>query len=337
MSPSKSSALPLIVIPVLLLLNAACSVPPAKVGTGIRPDASFSGIPGTVVARVNGTEITAAQLDQAKRIILANKPGLQVPPLLQKEFEMQALNQLISSELLYQASAKLEIQDLDKRVDEKLAEVKKRFPDSQMYAAELQKIGIDEKGMRESARRDLSVAYLVNTRIAPGITVTEEEITAFYDQNPDKFRQEEQVKASHILIGVDSAARPEEKKAAREKAEKLHKELVNGADFATLARENSTCPSSRQGGELGWFGKGRMDSRFEQVAFALKPGEVSAVVETRFGYHIIKLEERRKAEVILLPAARDKIEGYLRAQKTNVAIEVFVGVARKNATIEVLL
>ena len=230
---------------------------------------------------MNGKEITRAELNQAKKIILANKPGLQIPPLLQKEFEMQALNQLISSELLFQASQKLEIKDLDKQAEDKLAEIKKRFPDPKDYARELQKIGVDEKGLLESTRRDLAIAYFVNTKIAPEIKVSEEEIKKFYDQNPDKFRQEEQVRASHILIGVDNKAGIEEKKAAREKAEKLHKELVNGADFAKLAKDNSTCPSSKQGGDLGYFGKGKMVPQFEQAAFALQPGGLSDVVETR--------------------------------------------------------
>jgi peptidyl-prolyl cis-trans isomerase C len=334
---SKASSKKLIAVSMLLLFNSACSVPPSKVGTGIAPGEPSAADLQKVVARVSGKEITRAELDQAKRIILANKPGLQIPPLLQKEFETQALNQLISTELLYQASRKLEIKDLDKQAEDKLVEIKKRFPDPKVYAAELQKIGIDEKGLLESARRDLAVAYLVNTQIAPQIKVSDEEIKKFYDQNPDKFRQEEQVRASHILIGVDSKAGPEEKKAAREKAEKLHKELVNGADFAKLAKDNSTCPSSKQGGDLGYFGKGRMVPQFEQAVFTLQPGGLSGVVETGFGYHIIKLTDRKKAETIPLAAARDKIESYLRAQKTNAAVEAFVGEARKNAKIDLLL
>jgi peptidyl-prolyl cis-trans isomerase C len=334
---SKASSKSLVAMSMLLLLNSACSVSQSKPATALPPADPATAEPRTTVARVNGTEISRAELDQAKKIILANKPSLQIPPLLQKEFEMQALNQLISSELLFQASQKLDIKDLDKQAEDKLAEIKKRFPDPQVYAAELQKIGVDEKGLLESTRRDLAVAYLVNTQIAPQIRVGEEEIKNFYNQNPDKFRQEEIVRASHILIGIDRKAVPEEKKRAREKAEKLRQELVNGADFATLARDNSTCPSSKQGGDLGYFGKGKMVPQFEQAAFALQPGGLSDVVETGFGYHIIKLVDRKKAEEIPLSAARDKIENYLRVQKTNAAIETFVGEARKNAKIDVLL
>jgi peptidyl-prolyl cis-trans isomerase C len=336
MNLSKASSRSLVVISIFMLFISACSVSQSKVATAL-PHADSAADLTKAVARVNGKEITFAELSRAKKVILANKPGLQVPPLLQKEFEMQALNQLISSELLFQGSQKLEIKDLDTKAEDKLAEIRKRFPDVKDYARELQKIGVDEKGLLESTRRDLAITYFVNTTLAPEVKVSEDEIKTFYDKNPDKFRREEMVRASHILIGVDSKAGTEEKKAAREKAEKLHDELVNGADFATLARDNSTCPSSRQGGDLGYFGKGKMVPQFELAAFALKSGELSDVVETHFGYHIIKLTDRKKAEVIPLSAARDKIENYLRVQKTNAAIEAFVGEARKNGKIDVFL
>lgn len=340
MYPVKS--FPKSIIAICLLLITACShtssdVTSAKVTTPL-PDAEFSAAElQKPVARVNGKEITAAELKRAEKILIANKPGFQVPPLLQKEFEMQALNQLISSELLFQASQKLEIKDLDKQAEAKLAQLKSGFPDVKAYDKGLQSIGFDEKMFLDSIRHDLAIAYFVNTTFAANVTVSEEEIKTFYEKNPKNFLQEEQVRASHILIGVDSKAGVEAKKAARDKAEKLHADLVNGADFAKLAKENSTCPSSKQGGDLGFFSKGKMVPQFEQAAFALEQGGLSGVVETQFGYHIIKLTDRKKAETSSLSAARKKIEDYLRAQKTNAAIEAFVGEARKNAKIDVLL
>lgn len=334
---SKASSRSLVATSILLLLTSACSISQSKVAMELSPaDPSAPDLTKTV-ARVNGKGITLAELNQAKRVILANKPGLQVPPLLQKEFEMQALNQLISAELLFQASQKLEITGLDKQAADKLDGIRKRFPDPKDYARELQKIGVDEKGLLESTRHDLAIAYFINSEIAPQVKVSEEEIKNFYDRNPGKFRQEEQVRASHILIGVNDKAGIGEKKAAREKAERLHGELVNGADFAKLAKDNSTCPSGKQGGDLGYFGKGRMVPQFEQAAFALQPGGLSNVVETRFGYHIIKLVDRKKGETIPFAAAREKIENYLRVQKINAAVEAFVGETRKSAKIDVLL
>ncbi|MDR3579737.1 MAG: peptidylprolyl isomerase [Oryzomonas sp.] len=327
----------LILIGSMLMFISACSLSSSK-GTSAVPAPEFSGADANkTVARVNDKEITAVELKRAEKILIANKPGLQIPPTMHKEFEKQVLNQEITSELLFQESRKLEIKDLDKQVEAKIAQVKNGFPDSEKYVKQLGSIGLDEKTFADSVRRDISIAYVVKTEIAPGISVRDEEVKKFYDQNPDKFRQEEQVRASHILIGVDAKAGPEAQKAARDKAEKLRAELVKGAAFATLAKENSTCPSSRQGGDLGFFGKGKMVPPFEQAAFALKPGELSPVVESQFGYHIIKVVERKKAETITFSAAKNKIEEYIKAQKTNLAIDVFVGELRKNAKVEVLL
>ena len=321
----------------LLLLGSACS----HSSQSLIAPWSGAGLPAAqldkAVARVNGKEITVAELKRAEKILTASKPGLNIPPTMLKDFEMQALNQLISAELLYQASQKLEIKDLDQQTEAKIAQIKKGFPDTAEYDKGLRNIDLDEKAFSASVRRDLATAYLVNTTIANTVTVSEDEIRKFYAQNPNSFHTEEQVKASHILIGVDGKAGAEEKKAAREKAEKLRAELVQGADFATLAKDNSTCPSNRQGGDLGFFGKGRMDPRFEQAAFALEPGGLSQVVETRFGYHIIRLAERKKAEAIPFAAAKKRIEDYLRAQKTNLAVELFVGESRRGAKVEVLL
>lgn len=320
-----------------LFFLAACAHSSSNLKAPL-PNAQLS--PGAVektVARVNDAEITATELKRAEKILAANKPGLQIPPFLQKEFELQVLNQMIGAELLFQASQQLVINDLDQQAEAKLAEIKKGFPEADGYANGLVRIGLDEKMMYDSTRRDLAIAYLVSSKIANDITVSEEEIEKFYQQNPANFHQEEQVRAGHILIGVAAKAGAEEKKAARDKAEKLHKELVDGADFAKLARENSICPSSKQGGDLGFFGKGKLDAQFEQAAFALESGALSGVVETPYGYHIIKLVERKQAEEIPLSQARTKVEEYLRAQKTNAAVEVFVGEARKSARIEVLL
>jgi peptidyl-prolyl cis-trans isomerase C len=324
------------VIAILIVSIAACSAPSSKVTPAV-PTSDFAAADyEKAVAEVNGKAITVAELKRAKRIMLANKPGLQIPPLLQKEFETQALNQLISSELLFQASQKLGVSDLDAQARDRVALVKKGFADQKAFEQELQKIGMDEKMLLASTRRDLAIAYLVDTAILPKVKVSGDEVTKFYKENPDKFQLPEQVRASHILIGVEAKAGAEERKEARQKAEKLRQQLAQGGDFATLARENSTCPSGREGGDLGFFAKGKMVPQFEQAAFALQPGGVSDVVETQFGYHIIKMVEKKQPENVSLEAARAKIEDYLKTQKKVAAIEEYVLAARKEAKVVVL-
>lgn len=336
MSPSSALSKSLVASWMLLFLSA-CSATAPKVTTAL-PGSGLSAAEQTeTVARVNGKAISAVELKRAEKILMTNKPGLQIPPLLHKRFEMQALDQLISSELLFQASQKLEIKDLDKLANARLAFIKKGFSDLKDFHRELQKIGLDEKMLLAATRRDLAIAYLVSTDIASSVMVSDAEVQKFYQGNPEKFRQEEQVRVRHLLIGVANDAGVQERKAAREKAETLRQELLAGADFAELAKENSTCPSSKQGGDLGFFGKGKMVPPFEQAAFALEPGGLSGVVETQFGYHIITLTDRIKAGDTPLSAAKSKIEKYLKVQKTNEAIEHFVAAARKEAKIDLLL
>jgi len=300
--------------------------------TAVSPVAAAS-LKGAV-ARVNGIDIDAGELRRAEKVLLR---GQTVPADKQADLDKQAVEQLISAELLYQAAAKLEIKDLDKQLDAKLAQGKARFKDEQEFKKAIKDLDMDEKDLREYTRRDLLISNFIETKFVSKTVVTEAEARAFYDKNPDKFKQDETVKASHILIGVDAKASADDRKKAREKADKLHKELAGGADFATLAKGNSTCPSSQQGGDLGFFGKGQMVPAFEKAAFALKPGEISAVVETQFGYHIIKVAEKKPASTIAFKDVKTKIEEYLKGQKVNEAIQKYLTDARKSAKIEILL
>lgn len=311
---------------------------PAKdaVSVSVKPAEPAQNVPD-IVAKVNGTAIKAVDLRRAKKVMLSGQPGMQIPPDRQKEFDQQALSQLISAELLYQAGQKMAAKDIEKQVDDKLAQSKARFPKAEDFAKAIKELEMDETELRDYTRRDLIITNFIEQTIVPKVTVTEEESKKFYDQNPDKFNRAETVRASHILLGVDAKASAEDKKKAREKAEKLRKDLAGGADFAALAKENSTCPSSQQGGDLGFFGKGQMVPAFEKAAFALKPGEVSDIVETQFGYHIIKLMEKKPVETVPFKDVRPRIEEFLKGQKVSAAVNDFLTAAKKTATIEMFL
>lgn len=286
------------------------------------------------VARVNGNTIDAVELRRARKVLLRG----QTPPADQQAaIDTQILDQLISAELLYQAAGKLEIKDLDKQIDAKVAQGKVRFKDEQEFKNTIKDLEMDEKDLREYTRRDLLISSFVETTFISKIVVSEAESREFYEKNPDKFKKDETAKASHILIGVDSKATDDDKKKAREKAEKLKKELSDGADFAALAKDNSTCPSAQKGGDLGFFGKGQMVPPFEKAAFALQAGEISDVVETQFGYHIIKLVEKKPAEFADFKDVKLKIEEFLKGQKVNEAVQKFLAETRKTAKIEILL
>lgn len=287
--------------------------------------------PQGVVARVNGAAIDSIELRRAKKVL---SRGQKVPAEQQATLDKQALEQLVSAELLYQAASKLELKDLDKQIDAKVAQGKARFKDDQEFRKAITDLEMDDKDLREYTRRDLLISNFIETTFLSKTAVTDAELRAFYDNNVDKFKRDETVKASHILIGVDGKASAEDKKKAHEKAEKLRKELAGGADFAALAKGNSTCPSSQQGGDLGSFGKGQMVAPFEKAVFALKPGEISDVVETQFGYHIIKLTEKKTID---FKDVKTKIEEFLKGQKANAAIQKYLEDVKKTVKIEILV
>lgn len=294
--------------------------------------------PLTVAARVNGVDITNAEVDRAKKIILSRNQmaHASMNDEMSKKVDEAALNQIIAKELLYQAGKKLEMKDLDKQVKDRVAENKARFASQEAYDKALKDMDMSEKEVETFTREDLVIGNLIETTIAPKAKVTDEEAKKFYDDNKDKFRREEAVRASHILVGADQNATAADKKKAKEKAESLLKQLKGGADFAELAKKESSCPSSAQGGDLGFFGKGQMVPEFEKAAFGLKPGEVSDVVETQFGYHIIKVAEKKDAETVPFEEAKERIEQFLSQQKVQQGVSDYVEELRKKGKVEIL-
>ncbi len=196
--------------------------------------------------------------------------------------------------------------------------------------------GNAEKDLKEFTRKDIVITTLIEKDIVAKINISDADAKKFYDENSEKFKQDESVKASHILIGVDAAASAEDKKKAKEKADGILKKIKAGDDFAALAKSDSTCPSSKQGGDLGLFSKGQMVAPFEKAAFALKPGEVSDVVETQFGYHIIKLTEKKEAGTTKFDDVKTKIVDYLKNQKIQKGIGDYLAELKSKAKIEKL-
>ncbi len=288
-----------------------------------------------VMAKVNGVAITRGEVDRAVNIMLAqSKIPKPAPADIMKKAGDAALNQLVSSEVLYQAGSKLEIKDLDKQVDDQLAKNKARFPSPADYEKAVKEVGFTESDLKTLMRKEIVINNLLEKEVADKVKVGDEEAKKFYADNKDKFKTEETVRASHILVGVDAKASAEDKKKAKEKAEAIRKRLLAGEDFAAVAKKESTCPSAAQGGDLGFFTKEQMVPEFANVAFALKPGVISDVVETKYGYHIIKVQEKKPAGTVSFDEAKAKIQDYLKSQKIQKGVNEYLEKLRKGAKIE---
>lgn len=292
--------------------------------------------PDQPMVKVNGTPITRGELDRALKVMLAQSQVQQpLPAETLKQAEAAALEQLTSAELLYQEAAKLTVENLDSKIAEKLAQNRSKFNTETEFADALKEIDMTVKDVEDYTRKDLIINNFIETQFTAKTAATEAEARKFYEDNMDQyFKKPESARASHILIGVDEKASAEERKKGKEKAEALLKRIKAGEDFAALAKSDSACPSSAQGGDLGPFGKGQMVEAFEDAAFALKPGEVSGVVESQYGYHIIKLTEKQESTVDKFETVKDKISEFLKKQKVQQELSGYIEELKKGAKIE---
>lgn len=191
---------------------------------------------------------------------------------------------------------------------------------------------------REPERVRFDYVVFDPMHFADQVEVGDEEVTAYYDENAADFDQPEQVRARHILVRLDPAADEETAAAARAKAEAALARLAAGEDFADLARELSEDQSNApDGGDLGFFPRGRMVPSFEDAAFALEPGAHSEIVETQFGLHIVKVEEKRAAGLRPLDDVREEIVTQLRAAKATEVAEQAANAAQAEAAAGVAL
>ncbi len=292
---------------------------------------------GSAAAKVNGTVITRAQLERAVKA-LADRFGGQVPPEqmanMKQILRKQALESLINQQLLAQEADREGIQADKKKIDAQMKEISGRLPDAESFKKLLASMGITESQLRQDIGQDVKIEALLDKKVPQEQKASDKEIKAFYQDNPEEFKVPERVRASHILIKVESGDSAQEREKKRLKVKELRGRIEKGEDFAKLASENSECPSKSQGGDLGYFARGSMVKPFEDAAFGMKVGQVSDVVETEFGYHLIKLTGREEASVTPLEKVRDKLAEFLNRQKKQGAVNDYLQKLRSSAKIE---
>ncbi len=310
-------------------------------GVAAATEADKTKVPETVAAVVNGAEITESQVQAIVQKALQSLKGRVAPQLLmqyQDKMRQDALDRLIAEQLLEEKIKEKNITVSDKEVDEKISQLaaqQKLTVDDLKALLEAYGKSIDD--LKEQTRQGTAYEKLIDIESAGKINATEQEAQKYYEKNPEQYKIPEQVKASHILISTrptEPNSNPTEVNTeAKAKAETLLKQIKDGADFAELARTHSTCPSGKNGGDLGYFTRGKMVPEFEKAAFALDVGKLSGIVETPFGYHIIKVTDRKKATVVSFEEAKDSIIQLLKQQKQGEFINDYIEVLKAQATI----
>ena len=287
-------------------------------------------------ASVNGKPISKIQYERELSMFQkqAAQKGQQLSDADLTTVKNRILENLIETEVLYQQSQKEGIKVDDQAVNEQIETIKKRFPDEAAYNKALEGMNVSEKEIRGQIQRGLAINKLLDTNIRQKITVTAEESNKFYNDNPNFFKQPEQVKASHILIKVAPDAEESKKIQARKKIETIQKKVRQGEDFGLLAKANSEGPTAQREGDLGYFSRGQMVKPFGDAAFALNVGEVSEIVETQFGYHLIKVTDKKPARTIPYKEVQQKLEQHLKNEKEKTEIQGYIENLKKSATIK---
>lgn len=298
-----------------------------------------AGKPADVVATVNGKPITRQQLDEASvnDLQMLQAQGQQLTPDQTLGFQRQVLGKLIDQTLLDQAANGAKMPDLDKKIEAQIAEIKGQFKTEQEFSDRIAKAGRTQEQFRADVTSGVRLKEFVEQQFGNKVQIGDDKIKAFYDENPQYFQAPEMVRASHILVTVPADATDEVKKAKRAAIDAARARVLKGEDFAKVAGEVSDCPSKQNGGDLDFFGKGQMVPEFEKTTFAMKDGEVSEVVTTQFGFHVIKRTASQEAQKKTLEKMKDTIVRFLKNREVNKQVAQFVEEQKKTAKIETFL
>lgn len=299
-----------------------------------------------VVARVNGKDITTAQLEKQFQNRLN---GAEQPPSAEEaqDLKLQVLNQLINDQILLEMASTAGLSATDAEVDVKFNEFKNQYTEEKFKdLLKEQKMTIDD--IRNELRKSITIDKLVNKEITSKISVTDAEIKNFYEKNKESFNLPESYHIAHILVTPvadpdlrngknDDAKSPDE---AKQKAARLLKEVQGGRDFATVAKESSEDPSSGpNGGDLKFQplqAIENIDPRLAQAVQKMRAGETfPQVIETRFGFHILKLMEKDAGgqKDLSDPRVQAQVRQAIFNRKDQTLKNAFSEAARNKATV----
>jgi len=296
--------------------------------------------PGNAV-RVNGKDVSYQRYIgfymeyQRSKGVAVGARGDQLPLLTRMRKE--AMDLLIEQELILQAAEAQGIEVAPEEIDAALAEVSEPFKTPEAFNYRIESEGYTTDSYREHLRRMIAAAKYLDGIRADAMSVSDEELEAYYRNNERRLTLPEQVRVRHILLSWKPLGKPDDRAALHEQMGAILKKARAGEDFAGLAREYSDDSTRMDGGDVGLFHRGQMVPAFEAAAFALQPGEISDIVETPFGLHIIKLEERKEARLLPLDEVREQLREHMIKEKLDTVVAVETARLRDEAKIEILI
>ncbi len=277
-------------------------------------------------AVVNGEGIPMSKVDDELNKIAAQHKTAEQKKIFQqqkKEIQKTILDDLINKKLYEQEAEKMNIEVTDKEVDKEIESTKKRFPSESAFNKALKDANFTMDDLKEFIKNSL-LTKRVNEKVTGKITITDKEVKDYFDKNSTQFKDPEQVKVSHILVKTE------------DEAKSIKSEIDSGAiTFEDAAKKYSTDPGTKdKGGDLGFVQKGQMAPEFETAAFGLAIGVISDPVKTQFGYHLIKVFEKKEARQKTFDEVKSSIEQMLKAQKESDKVKKWLDGIKKKSTIK---
>ena len=293
------------------------------------------------IAKVNGFEVNKQavgfELDRLVRFYMSHGMSMQEIKDNLAKLQEKALDQAIGARLLLERSQQLDVPVTAADIDAEIAKVIEQVGGEDNFKKALAAQNISEDDFRKELEKGARVNKLVEQACTGVEEPTEQDVTDFYEAHKSEYVTEPKVLCQHILVKVEENSTSDEKSAAFEKILAIKERIAAGGNFAEEAEKNSDCPSGREGGSLGWFGPGMMVPEFDKVAFEMKKGEVSGVVTTQFGYHIIYKADEQPGGQQTLVDVHDQIKDLLRHEARGKAVDAFVAELREKAEIEFMV
>jgi parvulin-like peptidyl-prolyl isomerase len=319
------------------------NAPAATIGTNTSPEAAIATLFGDpVIARGKGFEVKRSELDEVMTGLksAAAAHGESIPPAQVDSIESQMLGRLIQIQILLQKATDADKADGKNKAETQMATLVQRAGSQEAFDRQMKAVGITTDDLRSKATQEATAMSVLQREL--GVSVTEAEAKKFYDGNPAEFEQPETAHVRHILLlTMDPATRAslpdDQMKAKRKQIDGILKRARSGEDFAKLAAQYSEDPGSKDnGGELQPFARGQMVPEFEAAAFSLNTNQISDVITTTYGYHIIKSLGKTPAKKVEYATVSDKIRDYLKTQKTDKLAPPFLDKLKKEAGVEIL-
>ncbi len=287
------------------------------------------------VATVNGEKITKAELQEAfdNAVKMSGMDASQLTNEQKLAGYRKLLDDLITERLLREAAAEIKVTDDDAKAE--LDKIKKNFPSEDAFKDQLKQAGQTEEKLQKLIKEGLAQRKWIEAQIADQVAVTDADAEKFYKENIKQFEQPDQVRASHILFMVPEGAPEAEVKKKEAAAQAAYDRAVKGEDFTKLAKELTEEPNGKEsGGDLNFFSKEQMVPEFANAAFGMKVGDISKPVKTEFGYHVIKVTDKKAAGTVPLTEVKPQLVSYLKNQKQQVAVQGVITKVRSGAKIQ---